>query len=33
MHSTQRYECHGCGKQFDDLTGTVLEGHLQCVAW
>jgi transposase-like protein len=31
MHSTQggrqRYECHGCGKQFDDLTGTVFEGH------
>jgi hypothetical protein len=33
MHSTQRgrqrYECHGCGKQFDDLTGTVFEGHHQ----
>lgn len=33
MHSTQRgrqrYECHGCGKQFDDPTGTVFEGHHQ----
>jgi transposase-like protein len=32
-HSTQigrqRYECRGCGKQFDDLTGTVFEGHHQ----
>jgi transposase-like protein len=23
----QRYVCHGCGRQFDDLTGTILEGH------
>jgi transposase-like protein len=26
----QRYVCRGqCGKQFDDLTGTVFEGHHQ----
>ncbi len=25
----QRYECRGCGRQFDDLTGTVFEGHHQ----
>ena len=25
----QRYECKTCGKRFDDLTGTVLEGHHQ----
>lgn len=25
----QRYECKACGKRFDDLTGTVLEGHHQ----
>ena len=24
-----RYECKGCGKRFDDLTGTVLAGHHQ----
>jgi transposase-like protein len=24
-----RYECKGCGKRFDDLTGTVLSGHHQ----
>ena len=33
MHSTQsgrqRYECRGCGRQFDDLTGTIFEGHHQ----
>jgi transposase-like protein len=32
-HSTQtarcRYECKACHKRFDDLTGTVLEGHHQ----
>ena len=22
----QRYQCKGCGKRFDDLTGTVFEG-------
>lgn len=25
----QRYECKGCGKRFDDLTGTVFAGHHQ----
>jgi transposase-like protein len=25
----QRYECKGCGKWFDDLTGTVLASHHQ----
>jgi len=25
----QRYECHGCHKRFDDLTGTVFSGHHQ----
>ena len=25
----QRYECHGCQRQFDDLTGTILEKHHQ----
>lgn len=25
----QRYACHSCGKQFDDLTNTVLAGHHQ----
>jgi transposase-like protein len=25
----QRYVCQGCEKQFDDLTGTVFEGHQQ----
>ena len=25
----QRYECQGCGRQFDDLTGTIFEGHHQ----
>jgi transposase-like protein len=25
----QRYECQNCGKQFDDLTLTVFEGHHQ----
>lgn len=25
----QRYECQGCGKRFDDLTGTVLASHHQ----
>ena len=23
----QRYECNGCRKRFDDLTGTVFAGH------
>ena len=25
----QRYRCHQCGKQFDDLSDTVFEGHHQ----
>ena len=25
----QRYHCHGCGKDFDDLTDTIFEGHHQ----
>lgn len=25
----QRYHCGGCGRQFDDLTNTVFEGHHQ----
>ena len=25
----QRYQCKGCNKRFDDLTGTVFEGHHQ----
>lgn len=25
----QRYYCKGCGRQFDDLTDTVFEGHHQ----
>jgi transposase-like protein len=25
----QRYRCKGCGKRFDDLSGTVLAGHHQ----
>lgn len=25
----QRYECKGCGKRFDDLSGTVLASHHQ----
>ena len=25
----QRYECKGCNKRFDDLTGTVFAGHHQ----
>ena len=25
----QRYVCQGCGRQFDDLSGTILEGHHQ----
>jgi len=25
----QRYECKACKRQFDDLTGTVFEGHHQ----
>jgi transposase-like protein len=33
FHSTQkarqRYECQACGKQFDDLTDTIFEGHHQ----
>jgi transposase-like protein len=25
----QRYACQGCGRQFDDLSGTIFEGHHQ----
>lgn len=25
----QRYVCHACQQQFDDLTGTIFEGHHQ----
>ena len=25
----QRYECHGCRRRFDDLTGTIFAGHHQ----
>jgi len=25
----QRYECKGCGRQFDDLSSTIFEGHHQ----
>ena len=25
----QRYECQTCGRQFDDLSGTIFEGHRQ----
>jgi transposase-like protein len=25
----QRYECQGCGRQFDDLSETIFEGHHQ----
>lgn len=25
----QRYECKGCGRRFDDLTGTIFAGHHQ----
>ena len=25
----QRYRCQGCGRQFDDLSGTIFEGHRQ----
>ena len=25
----QRYECSDCHRQFDDLTGTIFEGHHQ----
>ena len=25
----QRYECRACGRQFDDLTDTIFEGHHQ----
>lgn len=25
----QRYECRECERQFDDLTGTIFEGHHQ----
>ncbi len=25
----QRYQCKGCDQRFDDLTGTVFEGHHQ----
>ncbi len=23
----QRYECQACGQQFDDVSGTIFEGH------
>lgn len=30
----QRYECQDCRRQFDDLTGTIFEGHHQPLrAW
>jgi transposase-like protein len=33
FHSTQahrqRYQCPDCGRQFDDLTDTIFEGHHQ----
>jgi transposase-like protein len=30
----QRYECQACRRQFDDLTGTIFEGHHQPLrAW
>jgi transposase-like protein len=30
----QRYQCHGCRKRFDDLTGTIFAGHHQPLrAW
>jgi transposase-like protein len=25
----QRYACRACGRQFDDLSGTIFEGHYQ----
>jgi transposase-like protein len=25
----QRYKCHACGQQFDDLTDTIFESHHQ----
>ena len=25
----QRYRCHGCGREFDDLTETIFEDHHQ----
>jgi transposase-like protein len=25
----QKYRCQGCGRYFDDLTGTVFAGHHQ----
>ncbi len=25
----QRYACHACGRQFDDLSDTIFEGHHQ----
>ncbi len=28
----QRYACRGCGRRFDDLTGTVFAGHHQPLA-
>jgi transposase-like protein len=28
----QRYRCHTCGRYFDDLTGTIFEGHHQPLA-
>jgi transposase-like protein len=27
----QRYECQRCGRQFDDLSGTIFEGHHQAL--
>jgi transposase-like protein len=27
----QRYECQGCGRQFDDLSETIFEGHHQAL--
>jgi len=35
FHNTQahrqRYQCAQCGKQFDDLTDTIFEGHHQAL--
>lgn len=34
QHERQRYECKACERCFDDLTGTVFEGHHQPLkAW
>jgi len=34
QRARQRYECQACRRQFDDLTGTIFEGHHQPLrAW